>query len=155
MCDLNQCCDDYNKPNIFKRKRILLRRGQAVENNNDISIAESPRSRPEEEFVNILTKLITETLEIGWRDRQTFISILKAAIGDTIRDLLDDYLDYWVEEYNNKIVREFKLDKNIKPEYSYANHAKLTPAIDAAVKKFEEVLTKQCKCKERKNAKKK
>ena len=120
-----------------RASRILLHCERSSVNTNMNVLG--PGNNVENEFVDLIVNLVTKTLNIGYNDSQNFMAVLKVAIGDNIRDLLDDYLDYWVEEYHTNIIDEFKLSEDIKPNYTYANHAKLAPAIDEAKKKFKEL----------------
>lgn len=158
---MDNCCDgraDNEIPegpskSILRRRtgrsvaqRILLR----CERNTtkEMCLVENNRT-PAEEFIKILLNNIIEALNIPWNERRIVKPLLEKAIGNLIDELLDDYLNYWVENYGDQIKRVFNLDKSIQPDYRYAPHARLIPVLDAVMKKYK---ADKCKCAERKDA---
>jgi len=97
----------------------------------------------EDKFVNEVCNLVTEILEIGWKDRTVFKAVLKKAIGKDIDSsnredgLLQQHGAYVLDKASKRIIDELEL-VDVKVNHEYAAHAKFADIVKAIKAKLDE-----------------
>jgi len=77
----------------------------------------------ESQFIDRIADIFVQLLEISWKDRSSFKSTVRIAIGPKVDDLLNQFLNYHLEGIVKSI--NAHLGINGKVNYEYATHARL------------------------------
>jgi len=102
-------------------------------------MSESPSDDIENKFIAKIAEIVCESMDVGWKDKRIFESLLVNNIKDKINNrggrstppgLLQQYLAHQLEEVAGRLKRDLQIPDNTKVEHSHATHAKLSPISD-------------------------
>ena len=97
---------------------------------------ESRQNDVEKKFVTATVELVIEALDVGWRDRRMFQSLLENALNDKMdrrwkeEGLLQQYEAYVLELAGERIKKDLEVPKEVKINHSHATHAKYADIVD-------------------------
>ena len=92
-------------------------------------------------FLEEVVTMFAESIDISWKDRNTFISILKNYMKNNFNSMLREYLDYQLTIAAASMIKELDLPSDTKVNVEYAIHAKYSDLIEAVKHKID-IMTK-------------
>jgi len=95
---------------------------------NTIGGCEQMRHDVADKFLDELCSIFVQSINIGYKDRAVVLNIVRVAIGEHVKELLEQFAHARLEEAAQRFNRVFKIDAKIVT--NYAPHAKLAEYVD-------------------------
>ncbi|SMO87059.1 hypothetical protein [Gracilimonas mengyeensis] len=117
-----------------------------IDGRNEMNGVESAGDRIKEKFVEAIVEMVTEALDVNYRERRNFQALLKNLIKDKITDrsikdrpggLLEQYLHNEMRKTLPKFKDTFGLNDEVDIVESHASHAKMNKVVEAIKEKYD------------------
>ena len=114
-----------------------------IDGRNNLGNTETINNCIKREFVDAVAEMVSDSLDINYRDKRNFTALLKSSIKDkiigrSIKDepggLLEQYLHHELIKIIPTFIRVFDLDDSVDIVESHAVHAKFNEVIEAIIK---------------------